>query len=121
MGKLYRGTCKNCREDFAARSPSALLSKMSKHRWKKHSNWMSRRIKAGKAAEFENPTIQDFIAALQENVRASIVLYRGMSDRQYRAVKEALDALEPVLPVKMVIAWKAVEAIHDIRLEGLKQ
>lgn len=115
MGKLYRGTCKNCRETFAARSPAKLMSKMSKHRWKKHPAWMSRRIKEGKASAHDNPSVQDFMNALQEGVRAALVIYQGFTETQYQAVKDVMDALEAVLPIKIAIAWKAVEAIHDMR------
>lgn len=115
MGRLYKGTCKICREDFAARSPSALLSKMSKHRWKKHLNWMRRRIREGKALNAENPSVQDFMNALQEGVRAALVIYQGFTPQQYQSVKAVMDALEHLLPLKLAIAWKAVEAIHDIR------
>lgn len=115
MGKLYRGTCNNCRETFAARSPSALLSKMSKHRWKKHESWMKRRITEGKAVSADNPTVQDFIAALQDSPGRAFEVYKTLRERDYMTLKHVMDALEVILPDKVKIAWKAVEAIHDIQ------
>jgi len=117
MGRLYRGTCKICRETFAARSPSALLSKMSKHRWKKHSAWMIRKIKEGKAASEENPSYQDLVTALQEGPRAALKIYLTYTERQYQRIKGLMDALETVLPVEVVSSWKAIEALHDWRQE----
>lgn len=117
MGRLYRGTCKICREDFAARSPSALLSKMSVHRWKKHENWMIRKIKAGKAASKENPSYQDLVTALQEGPRAALKIYATYTERQYQVVKALMDALEPLLPLEVRTSWKAIEALHDWRQE----
>ena len=117
MGRLYRGTCKICRETFAARSPSALLSKMSKHRWKKHFNWMVRRIKTGKAESLENPSYQDLVSALQEGPRAALKIYVAYTERQYQHIKGMMDALEEILPADVVISWKAIEALHDWRQE----
>lgn len=117
MGKLYRGTCKNCRETFAARSPSALLSKMSVHRWKQHEAWMTRRIREGKAASELNPSIQDLVSALQEGPRAAIKVYKSFTERQYQMIKDVMDALETLLPTNIVATWKAIEAFHDWRHE----
>jgi len=115
MGRLYRGTCKICREDFAARSPSALLSKMSKHRWKKHRAWMIRKIKEGKAFSEENPTIQDFIAALQEAPGRAMEIYETLRERDWMKLKRVLDAIEGLMSVEMLATWKAIEAFHDVR------
>ena len=115
MGRLYKGTCKNCRETFAARSPSKLLSKMSKHRWKKHENWMIRRIRDGKASSEENPTIQDFIAALQEAPGRAIEIYEELRERDWIKLKRVLDAIEGLMSIEMLATWKAVEAFHDHR------
>lgn len=117
MGRLYRGTCKNCRETFAARSPSALLAKMSKHRWKKHENWMIRRIKEGKQASEMNPSYQDLVSALQEGPRAALKIYGDYTERQYQNIKGLMDALEGILPIDVVVSWKAIEALHDWREE----
>ncbi|MBA7688759.1 hypothetical protein ES703_97248 [subsurface metagenome] len=115
MGRLYRGTCKICREEFAARSPSALLSKMSVHRWKKHENWMKRRIREGKAEAEENPSYQDLVSALQEGPRAALKVYGDFTERQYQRMKAMMDALETILPTEVVISWKAIEALHDFQ------
>lgn len=117
MGRLYRGTCKICLEHFAARSPSALLAKMSKHRWKNHENWMIRKIKAGQAASAENPSYQDLVTALQEGPRAALKIYTTYTERQYQQIKGLMDALETVLPIEVVTSWKAIEALHDWRHE----
>jgi len=115
MGRLYRGTCKICRETFAARSPSALLSKMSKHRWKKHRAWMIRKIKEGKAFAEDNPTVQDFIAALQEAPGRAMEIYATLRERDWMKLKRVLDAIEDLMPVEMLATWKAIEAFHDAR------
>ena len=117
MGRLYRGTCKICREDFAARSPSALLAKMSKHRWKKHLNWMKRRIREGKAASEDNPTVQDFIAALQEAPGRAMEIYEKLRERDWIVLKRTLDAIEGLMPVEMRATWKAIEAFHDAKVK----
>jgi len=117
MGRLYRGTCKICREAFAARSPAALLSKMSKHRWKKHKNWMVRRIREGQAAAGLNPSIQDLVSALLEGPRAAIKVYESFTERQYQMMKVVMDSLETILPIEIVTSWKAIEALHDWRHE----
>jgi len=115
MGRLYRGTCKICRKDFAARSPSALLSKMSKHRWKKHLNWMKRKIREGKEESEENPTVQDFIVALQEAPGRAMEIYETLREHDWMKLKRVLDAIEGLMSVEMLATWKAIEAFHDVR------
>jgi len=78
---------------------------------------MVRRIKAGKAASIENPSYQDLVTALQEGPRAALKIYRTFTAQQYQAIKGMMDAFEILLPDKIVIAWKAIEAVHDWRQE----
>ena len=118
MGKLYRGTCSICGETFAARKKTTLLSKMSKHRWKEHKNVMSRRIKAGKKRSYENPSIQDFLTALQQGTRSALDVYKKLDERTYQNIKQVMDALESLLPLEIKVAWKAIEAIHDTLFYG---
>jgi len=113
MGRLYKGKCSFCHETFAARSQARLLSKMSKHRWKKHEATMIRKIKAGIRESEENPNVQDFMAALLDSPRAALRIYAAFTERQYQAIKKVMDALETVLPADLVISWKAIEAMHD--------
>ena len=117
MGRLYNGKCKFCGDTFAARKPTTLLSKMSKHRWKDHSAAMSRRIKAGKDTSRDNPTYQDLVSALQEGPRAALKIYGDYTERQYQHMKTMMDVLEPVLPPVIVASWIVVEAFHDARAE----
>ena len=90
-----------------------LLSKMSKHRWKKHELTMVRKIKAGIRASEENPNVQDFMTALLDSPRAALRIYASFTERQYQGIKKVMDALEPVLPENLRVSWKAVEAMHD--------
>lgn len=86
---------------------------MRKHQWTKHRNTMISRIKAGKAKAKENPSFQDMVTALREGPRSAIEVYRNWTERQYQTMKAVMDALEPVLPIEIVISWKTLEAIHD--------
>jgi len=86
---------------------------MRRHQWKKHRNTMIRRIKEGKAKAQENPSFQDMVTALQEGPRAALKVYRSWTERQYRHMKQVMDALEPVLPLEINVAWKTIEAMHD--------
>lgn len=113
MGRLYKGKCSFCHEKFAARSAARLLSKMSKHRWKKHEATMVRKIKAGISASEENPNVQDFMTALLDSPRAALRIYASFTERQYQGIKKVMDALESVLPTELLVSWKAVEAMHD--------
>lgn len=118
MGRLYKGNCSYCHETFAARSRARLLSKMSKHRWKRHEKTMKRKIREGIAISEENPTVQDLMSALVDNVGRAYIIYKGMRKRDYMLLKKTMDALEPYLPEKMLSSWKAIESIHDILAGG---
>lgn len=89
------------------------LKAMRKHQWGSHRNTMISRIKAGKRRAEENPSVQDLVSALQSGPRAALKVYKQMTDRQYQRMKNVMDALEPLLPLEVQIAWKTLEAIHD--------
>jgi len=75
---------------------------------------MKRRIREGRAESETNPSVQDLITALQEGPRAAIRIYRSYTEKQYRRIKDFMDAMETLLPLEVRIAWKAIEAIHDM-------
>lgn len=74
---------------------------------------MIARMKAGKKASEDNPTIQDFISALKEAPARAFRIYQKLRKRDFNIAKQVLDALEPLLPPEMRATWKAIEAIHD--------
>ncbi|MBA7550845.1 hypothetical protein ES705_43371 [subsurface metagenome] len=74
---------------------------------------MISRIKAGKKASDNKPTVQDFVSALQDAPGRAFSIYEKLRARDFNIAKQVLDALEPVLPVEIRISWKAIEAIHD--------
>lgn len=74
---------------------------------------MIRKIKEGQRSNFDNPTVQDFIAALSGNVGRAFIIYQEFRSRDYNVLKTTMDALEPYLPEQIRIGWKAVEGIHD--------
>ncbi|MBA7702120.1 hypothetical protein ES703_110877 [subsurface metagenome] len=114
-----KGTCSICGETIRSRKSTKASAKanflkaMRKHQWKKHRNTMISRIKAGKAKAAENPSYQDIVSALQEGPRAALKVYGDFTERQYQHMKAMMDALEPILPLEVQIAWKTIEAFHD--------
>lgn len=118
MGKLIVGHCSVCGERIAARNKSNFIKKVGKHFRTEHPLAFSRRIKDGKRLASENPSLQDFMTALQESPREALRIYQKWTERQYQDVKRVMDALEPVLPVPIAASWKFIEATHD-SFEGL--
>jgi len=114
--KLYKAKCGQCGRVFRRRTRTELLSALRKHLWKAHREWMIARIKAGKrAAESDNPSIQDLIQAIQKgSARAGIAVARLMTEARYQQVKKVMDAVTPMLPLKAQLSWEGVEAAHDI-------
>lgn len=47
MKYRYKAKCSQCGRGFYANTRSDLLSKLRKHLWSKHGDWMRRRIKKG--------------------------------------------------------------------------
>ncbi|MBA7551901.1 hypothetical protein ES705_44452 [subsurface metagenome] len=47
MKYKYHAKCSRCGLGFRANTKSEMLSKLRKHLWRKHEDWMKRRIKAG--------------------------------------------------------------------------
>jgi len=83
--------------------------------WSKHRNTMIARIKAGKRRSENNPTVQDFITALQGAPQRAIAIYEELRSKDWIQLKQVLDAMEPIMPVEMKATWKAIEAFHDTR------
>jgi len=81
--------------------------------WSKHRNTMISRMKAGKKASEDNPTVQDFISALKDAPGRAFSIYQKLKKKDFATAKQVLDALEPVLPIEIRVSWKAIEAIHD--------
>jgi len=113
MGKMIRATCSVCGETFNSRTRTASIRKIGEHWRKEHPLALSRRIKAGKARADENPSIQDFVVALQEAPRDAIRIYSTWTEYQYRTTKKYMDALEPILPEGVRASWKLIEVLHD--------
>jgi len=114
-----KGTCSICGatiRSHASTKNSAranFLKAVRKHMWKNHRNTMISRIKAGKKASDQNPTVQDFISALKDSPGRAFKAYQLLRKRDFSIAKQVMDALEPVLPIEMRVTWKAIEAIHD--------
>ena len=76
---------------------------------------MISRIKAGKSRSADNPTVQDFITALQGAPQRAIQIYEELRKKDWIQLKRVLDAMEPIMPIEMRATWKAIEAFHDTR------
>ena len=74
---------------------------------------MISRIKAGKARSEDNPTIQDFIQALQGAPQRAIAVYEELRKKDWMKLKRVMDAIETLLPLEALATWRAVEAVHD--------
>ena len=116
-----KGTCSLCGmviRSHASSKNSAranFLKAMRKHQWGNHRNTMIARIKAGKRSSANNPSIQDFITALQGAPGRAIQIYEELRAKDWIQLKRVLDAMEPIMPVEMRATWKAIEAFHDTR------
>lgn len=116
-----KGTCSICgmeiRSHASAKNSARtnFLKAMRKHQWKNHRTTMISRIKAGKRRSDGNPTIQDFITALQGAPQRAIAIYEELRAKDWIQLKRVLDAMEPIMPIEMRATWKAIEAFHDTR------
>lgn len=114
-----QGKCSMCglvirsRRSSKGSAQSNLLRAVRKHVWKEHRTSMIRRIKQGKREALDNPSVQDFMVALQDGPRAALAVYKKFTERQYQLMKRTIDAFEPLLPPHVVVTWKAIEAFHD--------
>ena len=117
-----KGKCSICGATLRSHASSKnsartnFLKVVRKHMWSKHRTTMISRIKAGKRRSENNPTIQDFITALQGAPQRAITIYEELRERDWIQLKRVLDAMEPIMPVQMLATWKAIEAFHDARI-----
>jgi len=114
-----QGKCSMCglvirsRESSKGTAKANFLRAVRKHVWKHHRATMISRMKAGKRRSEDNPTVQDFVAALKDAPGRAFAIYEKMKAKDFQTAKQVLDALEPVLPIEIRVTWKAIEAIHD--------
>lgn len=115
------GHCKTCGEEIRSRrsdknsAQSNFLAAVRRHYKKKHPNTIGRRISHGLKSSDDNPTIQDFVSALQGAPAAAISAYEELRKKDWMKLKRVMDAVEPIMPIEMKATWKAVEAFHDHR------
>ncbi|MBA7708014.1 hypothetical protein ES703_116901 [subsurface metagenome] len=113
------GKCSICGAIIRSRKSSKgtaranFLKAVRKHMWKFHRNTMIARIKAGRKASDENPTVQDFIEALKTAPGRAFMIYQKMRQKDWMVLKRTMDAIETILPIEMKATWKAIEAVHD--------
>lgn len=116
-----KGTCSICGMEIRSHASSKnsaksnFLKAMRKHQWKNHRTTMISRIKAGKNSSNENPTVQDFVSALQGAPQRAIQVYEKLRKKDWMKLKRVMDAVEPIMPTEMKATWKAIEAFHDTR------
>jgi hypothetical protein len=114
-----RGKCSICGAIIRSRrsdkhsAKANFLKAVRRHMWKNHRTTMISRIKAGKGSDSDNPTVQDFISALQGAPQRAIMVYNELRKKDWIKLKQVMDAMEPIMPVEMRATWKAIEAMHD--------
>jgi hypothetical protein len=116
MGKMIVARCSACGEEFRSRTRTASIRKIGNHWRKEHPDALSRRIKAGKRAAEQNPSIEEFVTALRESPRNAIRIYSKWTEYQYRTTKKYMDALKDVLPEGIVASWELIEVLHDMAI-----
>lgn len=115
------GKCRTCGEVIRSRksdkhsAQANFLSAVRRHYKKKHPNTLSRRISQGLKTSQDNPTVQDMVTALQEGTRSALVIYGAWTEAQYQHMKRTMDAIAPLLPIEVRLAWESIEAFHDHR------
>ena len=121
-----KGTCSICGKvvrTHASKRRTArqnFLIAMRKHQWGEHRTTMIARIKAGKQRSVDNPTVQDFISALQGAPQRAIAIYTEMRKKDWMQLKRVMDAIEGLLNPTQLATWKAVEAVHDAYIIRVK-
>ncbi|MBA7707641.1 hypothetical protein ES703_116517 [subsurface metagenome] len=106
MAKRYKLTCSQCGRKFFDLDRGKALSRLRKHLWKDHQDWMRRRIKAGirKAKKASSLVVAnspfDLRATLRNIVNppwagfAEKPLIEKVTGRPYQEVKDAvIDAM----------------------------
>lgn len=117
-----KGTCSICGKEIRTHASKIrtarqnFLIAMRKHQWGEHRNTMISRIKAGKKRSDDNPTVQDFISALQGAPQRAIAIYEDLRGKDWMKLKRVMDAIETLLPVEALATWKAIEAVHDTKV-----
>ncbi|MBA7551840.1 hypothetical protein ES705_44390 [subsurface metagenome] len=118
MKKKYVLKCSQCGRRFLDESRGEALSRLRKHLWKEHKDWMSRRIKAGirKSKKARGILVTASPLDLRKTVQnilnppwvgfAEKPIIEKLTGKPYAEVKEAVldaivrQALEPLIKLK---------------------
>lgn len=106
--KLMTAKCSRCATKFRRKTKPELLGAIRKHLWGKHKDWMTARIRAGKAKS-GNPSIGAFMKDL---VSGDIIPgYAKYKRRHYEATKPVMEALMPYLPANIQAGWMFIDKV----------
>ncbi len=93
-----------------------MLSRIRKHMWDKHHEWMAARMKAGRLASGSpgNPTVGMVLGAIAQGVPVAIALIRLIKKPRWSRLEAAVSSFEPYMKPEHRVAWHAVKSIKGI-------
>ncbi|MBA7589216.1 hypothetical protein ES708_31297 [subsurface metagenome] len=120
--RMFTARCSQCGQRFRAYSKTVLLSRVRKHMWDKHHEWMVARMKAGRLASGApgNPTVGMVLGAIAQGIPVAMALIRLIKKPRWSRLESAVSTFEPYMKPETRAAWQAVKSIKgiDIRRGG---
>jgi hypothetical protein len=121
----YHAKCSQCALGFRADNKKDLLNKVRNHMWRKHADWMKRKIKQGlkkRRSAYRNPHLQQALLAgvfPPATIPSLVTQYKAMSPSERNLVRNMVTALTvPVGGEASAIAAVTLKAL-DIAVEGV--
>ncbi|MBA7551585.1 hypothetical protein ES705_44131 [subsurface metagenome] len=113
--KMYTAKCTQCGQRFRAYDRSTLLSRIRKHMWKVHRQWMLARMKAGRlAGGAGNPTVGAILTAIVQGLPVALNLIRLVRQPRWNRLDAAVSSFEPYMKPEMRTKWQTLKAIKQI-------
>ncbi|MBA7587314.1 hypothetical protein ES708_29340 [subsurface metagenome] len=113
--KMYTAKCTQCGQRFRAYDRSTLLSRIRKHMWKVHRQWMLARMKAGRLAGGKgNPTVGAVLTAIVQGLPVALNLIRLVKQPRWNRLDAAVSSFEPYMKPEMRTKWQTLKAIKQI-------
>ena len=113
--KMYTAKCSQCGQRFRAYDRAALLSRIRKHMWKMHRQWMLQRMKAGRLGGGRgNPTVGGMLTAIAQGIPVALALIRLVRKPRWNRLETAVNSFEPYMKSEHRIVWQSVKGIKQI-------
>jgi len=118
MKKMWTAKCSQCGQRFRNYDRGAMLTRIQKHMWKFHSEWMRARMKAGRLAGGPgNPTVGMVLTAIAQGLPVALALLRVVKKPRWDRLSGAVSSFEPYMKPEHREIWQGLKVVKSMNIK----